>query len=80
MKKILENLKKRAKNPYFWVGIVGTILSAARIDATSLTNWNILFNNVVGILSNPYLLGTVVMSLLGVFVNPTTKGLKDGNE
>ena len=71
------SLKERFKNPYFILGLVGIIFSAAGIDFESLTNWSILWQNVLGILNNPYLLMSVVMAVLGVFVDPSTKGLKD---
>ena len=71
------SLKERFKNPYFILGLVGIIFSAAGIDFESLTNWSILWQNVLGILNNPYLLMSVVMAVLGVFVDPSSKGLKD---
>lgn len=71
------SLKERFKNPYFILGLVGIVFSAAGIDFESLTNWSILWQNVLGILNNPYLLMSVVMAVLGVFVDPSSKGLKD---
>lgn len=71
------SLKERFKNPYFILGLVGIIFSAAGIDFESLTNWSILWQNVLGILNNPYLLMSVVMAVLGVFVDPSTEGFRD---
>ena len=34
----------------------------------------------MNILANPFLLGSVIVAVVGVFVNPTTKGLKDNND
>ena len=33
---------------------------------------------VLDVLKNPFLLGTAALAVLGVFVEPTTKGLTDG--
>lgn len=71
--------KERFKNVWFWTGLIGVILAAAGIDATTLTSWNALFNSIMGILRNPYMLGSVALAAIGVFVNPNTPGLKDNS-
>lgn len=70
----------RFKNVGFWIGIVGIVLTAAGIDATTLTSWNLLFNSILDVLKNPYLLGCTILAVLGVVVNPTTKGLRDNKK
>ena len=71
------NMIDRLKNPYFIVGLIGVIFSAAGIDFESLTNWSILWQNVLSVLNNPFLLVSVITALIGVFVDPTTKGFTD---
>lgn len=71
------NMKDRLKNPYFIIGLIGVVFSAAGIDFESLTNWSILWQNVLSILNNPFLLVSVITALIGVFVDPTTKGFTD---
>ena len=71
------SLKERFKNPYFVFGLIGVVFSAARIDLESLTDWSILLKNVLSILNNPYLLRSVTLAVLGVFVDPSTQGLRD---
>ena len=73
-------MNNRFKNPYFWFGLAGVICTAANISFESLTSWEILYENLMNILANPFLLGSVIVAIVGVFVNPTTKGLKDNNE
>lgn len=68
----------RFQNVYFWLGLIGVIFSAAGVSLESLTSWNILFDNVMGILGNPFLLMSVIAAIVGVVVDPTTKGIKDG--
>lgn len=70
-------MNDRYKNPYFWFGFIGVLFSAAGVSLESLTSWDILFGNLMNILDNPFLLGSVIVALVGVWVNPTTKGLKD---
>ena len=70
-------MKDRLKNPYFIIGLIGVVFSAAGIDFESLTNWSILWQNVLSILNNPFLLVSVITALIGVFVDPTTKGFTD---
>ena len=73
-------MNNRFKNPYFWFGLAGVICTAANISFESLTSWEILYENLMNILANPFLLGSVIVAVVGVFVNPTRKGLKDNNE
>ncbi len=71
-------MKKRLKNPYFWIGVGGVVLTAVGISPEMLTDWHIVGDSVLNLLKNPYMLGSVAMALIGVFVSPTTQGLGDG--
>lgn len=71
------NFKERMKNPWFWVGLVGVVLTATGMKADMFTSWGILMQAILDVLKNPFLLGTTALAVLGVFVEPTTKGLKD---
>ena len=67
----------RFKNPWFWIGVIGVIFSAMGVSPETLTSWAILKDQLVSLISNPYMIVCVVMAVLGVFVDPTTKGIKD---
>ena len=41
------------------------------------TSWGVLAQAVLDVLKNPYLLATTLLAMLCVFVEHTTKGLKD---
>lgn len=71
------NLKVRMKNPWFWVSLLGVIATAVGIRPELLTSWGALAQALRELLGNPYLLGSAVLAALGVFVDPTTKGLSD---
>ena len=73
------NLKVRFKNPWFWVGIIGVILSAMGISVDSLTSWSAVLDAAKAFISNPLMIGSVVIAVLGVFVDPTTSGISDSN-
>lgn len=68
----------RFKNPWFWVGVGGVLLTATGMKPEMLTSWGVLAQSVTDVVKNPYLLTTASLAVLGVFVEPTTKGLKDG--
>ena len=70
-------MKDRIKNPYFWIGLVGIILTALQVEASTLTSWDKVLQLIVNTIQNPYLLTTTVMAVIGVIVDPTTKGAKD---
>lgn len=72
-------MNNRFKNPYFWFGLIGVIATAAGVNIESLTSWDVLYQNILNILANPFLIACVAVAITGVFVDPTTKGLKDNS-
>ena len=71
------NWKVRVKNPYFWIGLVGVILSAMGVEPQMLSSWQALGNALLEFVKNPFLIGTVLVAVIGVIVDPTTKGMND---
>ena len=71
------NMPVRFKNPWFWVGIFGTILAAMGVSPEMFTSWGAVWEAAVNMISNPYMLVSVVLAVLGVFVDPTTAGISD---
>jgi phi LC3 family holin len=71
------NIPVRMKNPWFWVGLVGAVLSAMGVSADMFTSWRAVWEAIVGLVSNPFMLGSVAMAVLGIFVDPTTAGVCD---
>lgn len=72
--------KDRFKNPWFWVGLLGVILTATGMEPTMFTSWRALCSAVLDVVKNPFLLSTAALAVLGVFVEPTSAGLKDGEK
>lgn len=73
----MKKSNNRWKNVWFYVGIIGVILTALGVDAQTLTSWTALGESCLNFISNPFAIGTVIMALLGAYVDPTTGGLKD---
>lgn len=71
------NLAVRAKNPWFWVGLAGVILTAMGVSPDMLTSWEAVADAFRDLVSNPFLLGSVAVAVLGVLVDPTTAGVSD---
>ena len=71
------NFPVRFKNPWFWVGLIGTILTAMGVSPEMFTTWGAVWEAVVSLFSNPFMLVSVALSVLGVFVDPTTYGVGD---
>ena len=74
------NLKVRLKNPWFYIGLVGVILTAMGISPETLTSWQAVYDALIGLVSNPFLLGSVFIAVLGVFIDPTTNGVTDSTQ
>ena len=74
------NIKVRIKNVWFWIGLVGVILSAMGIEPQIFTSWDIVKEQFLSLIKNPYMLGSVFIAVLGVFVDPTTKGVGDSKQ
>lgn len=71
------NFLVRLQNPWFWVGLVGVVLSAMGVSPDMFTSWGAVWDAIVNLVSNPFMLGSVVLAVMGVFVDPTTAGIGD---
>lgn len=74
------NWKVRAKNPYFWIGLIAVILASIGVSPESLTSWGILGEQIRILIQNPFALGCIFIAILGYINDPTTKGLTDSKQ
>lgn len=74
------NWTARMKNPFFWVSLLGVILTAMGASAETFTSWGSVWEAVVELVKNPYMLASVALAVLGVFIDPTTKGICDSEQ
>ena len=70
----------RIRNPYFWMGMGGVILAAMGAKPEMFTSWQILIEQLKLLMGNPFLLGSVVVAVIGVLCDPTTKGMGDNEK
>lgn len=71
------NWKVRMKNPLFWLSLIGVVLTAMGRTPESFTSWEAVKGALLELIRNPYLLGSALMSIVGVLMDPTTRGLCD---
>lgn len=74
------NIPVRFKNPWFWVGVGGIILTAMDVRPEMFTNWQIVGIEFFNLINNPFKLFSVALAVLGVFVDPTTSGVTDSKQ
>lgn len=79
MKKI--NWKVRFRNPVFIaqlaMAILLPILTYMGLTVEDMTSWKALFDAFVLALGNPFVLGTVIVSVWNAINDPTTEGVTD---
>lgn len=78
------NWKVRFKNPLFIaqmiLAVLTPILAYAGLTVIDLTTWQALGDLLIGALSNPYVLGLVVVSVFNAVTDPTTSGVADSEQ
>lgn len=78
------NWKVRFKKPLFIaqmiLAVLTPILAYAGLTVKDLTTWQALGNLLMGALSNPYVLGLVVVSVFNAVTDPTTSGVADSEQ
>ena len=75
------NFKVRFRNPVFIaqlvLAILTPILAYAGLTYQDITTWKALGDLLIGAISNPYVLGLVIVSLWNAINDPTTEGIRD---
>lgn len=75
------NLKVRVKNWSFWVSIIISIVTPIiayfGLTFSDITTWPALGEVIVNAISNPYVVGLIVVSVYNTLIDPTTQGVKD---
>lgn len=75
------NWKIRLKNPLFIaqiaLSVAWPVFAYTGLTAQDVTTWSKLLKIVLSALSNPYVLGLVIMSVYNATTDPTTRGFSD---
>lgn len=78
------NWKIRLKNPVFYVqiilSVVMPVLAYMGLTLQDLTTWSAVWNVLVQAVSNPYVLGMVIVSVYNAVIDPTTTGITDSRK
>ena len=74
------NIPVRMRNIWFWISLLGVILTAMGISPEMLTSWDAVIQAIKDLFSNPFMLGSVTIAVIGVFNDPTTAGLTDSKQ
>lgn len=78
------NWRVRIKNPVWWaqmvLAIFTPILAYAGLTAQDLTTWCAVWGLLAQAVTNPYVLGLVLMSMWNAVNDPTTKGFSDSKQ
>ena len=74
------NIPVRLKNPWFWVSLGGIVLTAMGVDAEMFTSWQAVIDQAKALFANPFMLVSVALAVLGVFIDPTTAGVGDSKQ
>lgn len=75
--KLKMNIPVRCQNWAFWLGLGATILAAMNVSPEMLTSWDLVWQELVSLVNNPFRLGCVVIAIIGVFADFTTPGVGD---
>jgi len=67
-------MKNKFTNIQFWFAVIALFLASARIDVESLTSWVILKEQLILFIQNPFLIGTFIVALSGIFEDNSVKG------
>lgn len=77
------NFRVRFRNPIFIaqlvLAVLTPILAYAGLTVQDLTTWKALGDLLIGAISNPYVLGLVIVSVFNAVTDPTTEGIKDSD-
>lgn len=75
------NLKVRLKNPLFivqiFMAVLMPILAYMGLTFEDMTSWSVLGDALLHAISNPYIIGIVIVSVFNAVNDPTTHGISD---
>ena len=78
------NWKIRLKNPVFYVqlilSVIMPVLAYMGLTLQDLTTWPVVWNVLAQAVSNPYVLGMVIVSVYNAVIDPTTTGITDSRK
>lgn len=77
LNKLKMNIPVRFQNWAFWLSLGATILAAMNVTPEMFTSWDLVWQELVALINNPFRLGCVLVAVVGIFADPTTPGIGD---
>lgn len=78
------NWKVRVKNPVWWaqmaLAVFTPLLAYGGLTAQDMTSWGAVLDLLKQAVTNPYVLGLVVVSVWNAVNDPTTSGVSDSSQ
>ena len=69
----MKELFKRFRSPVVVVGIFTIIIVVSGIEPSNMTSWGLLFENILAIFKNPFVLISIIWQVIAFLNNPTDK-------
>ena len=69
----MKELLKRFKSPVVISGIFTIIIVVSGISPENMTSWGLLFENIIAIFQNPFVLISIVWQVIAFLNNPIDK-------
>ena len=69
----MKELFKRFRSPVVIGGIFTIIVVVSGIEPSNMTSWGLLFENILSIFKNPFVLISIIWQVIAFLNNPTDK-------
>ena len=69
----MKNFIERFKSPVVIGGLISIVITISGINPNNMTSWEILFENLIGILQNPFILISIIYQIFAFLNNPTDR-------
>ena len=69
----MKELFKRFRSPVVVGGIFTIIIVVSGIEPSNMTSWGLLFENILSIFKNPFVLISIIWQVIAFLNNPTDK-------
>ena len=69
----MKELFKRFRSPVVISGIFTIVIVVSGIEPSNMTSWGLLFDNILAIFKNPFVLISIIWQVIAFLNNPTDK-------
>lgn len=64
----------------FVAALLIPILASMNLQLSDFTSWKVLGESLIQFISNPFLIGLLIVNAINLLPDPTTKGLNDSEQ